>query len=131
MKSAYIIIAVLFLLFSYVVFRVVIRRDYKKRMKLTPISYVLEVLVFAMHANSIYLILPGQWPYLPSLPEDLVLKTVSFILLIMLSPVLLLISVLLVINNRGTPFFFQDRPGKNEKKIRIVKFKSMTMSSPM
>ena len=81
MKEAYIIIAVLFLLFSYVVFRKIIRRDYKKHMKLTPISYVLEVLVFAMHANSIYLILPGQWPQLPPIPEDLLLKTVSFVLL--------------------------------------------------
>ena len=81
MKEAYIIIAVLFLLFSYVVFRKIIRQDYKKHMKLTPISYVLEVLVFAMHANSIYLILPGQWPQLPPLPENLILKTVSFVLL--------------------------------------------------
>jgi len=80
MKGAYIIIAVLFLLFSYLVFRVIIKRDYKKRMKLTPISYILEVLVFALHANSIYLILPSQWPQLPSLPEDLILKTVSIIL---------------------------------------------------
>ena len=80
MKDAYIIIAVLFLLFSYVVFRVVVKRDYKKHMKLTPISYILEVLVFAFHANSIYLILPSQWPQLPSLPEDLILKTVSIVI---------------------------------------------------
>ena len=91
MKEAYIIIAVLFLLFSYVVFRVIVRRDYKTRMKLTPISYILEVLVFAMHANSIYLILPGQWPQLPPIPEDLILKTVSFVLL-SIGILLLLIS---------------------------------------
>ena len=80
MKDAYIIIAVLFLLFSYVVFRMIVRRDYKKRMKLTPISYILEFLVFAVHANSIYLILPDQWPQLPPFPEDLILKTVSIVL---------------------------------------------------
>jgi lipopolysaccharide/colanic/teichoic acid biosynthesis glycosyltransferase len=28
--------------------------------------------------------------------------------------------------NKGKPFFFQDRPGMNEEKIRIIKFKSMT-----
>jgi lipopolysaccharide/colanic/teichoic acid biosynthesis glycosyltransferase len=28
--------------------------------------------------------------------------------------------------NKGKPFFFQYRPGLNEKKIRIIKFKSMT-----
>ena len=80
MKDAYIIIAVLFLLFSYVVFRKIIRQDYKKRMKLTPISYILEFLVFAIHANSIYLILPGQWPHLPTLPENLIVVTVSTVL---------------------------------------------------
>jgi lipopolysaccharide/colanic/teichoic acid biosynthesis glycosyltransferase len=33
---------------------------------------------------------------------------------------------LLWLQNKGSAFFFQDRPGQNEKKIRIVKFKSMT-----
>lgn len=51
---------------------------------------------------------------------------ISFILMILFSPVLLLISILLMINNKGNPFFFQDRPGKNEKRFRIIKFKSMT-----
>ena len=47
-------------------------------------------------------------------------------LIIVLSPLILLVSALLSIQNKGTPFFYQDRPGKGEKRIRIVKFKSMT-----
>jgi len=49
----------------------------------------------------------------------------SLLLLIVLSPLILLITVLLLIANNGKPFFFQDRPGFKENRIRIVKFKSM------
>jgi len=51
---------------------------------------------------------------------------VSFYLLIFLFPIILIVGILLIFQNKGTPFFFQDRPGKNENKIRIIKFKSMT-----
>ena len=51
---------------------------------------------------------------------------ISFCLLIVLFPIILLIIILLLFQNKGNPFFFQNRPGKNEKKIRIMKFKSMT-----
>lgn len=47
--------------------------------------------------------------------------------LIILSPVLLVVTVWLHFANRGAgAFFFQERPGKNGKIFRIVKFKSMT-----
>ena len=51
---------------------------------------------------------------------------ISFCLLILLLPVFLLITIILFIQNKGNPFFFQQRPGKNENSIRIIKFKSMT-----
>ena len=52
---------------------------------------------------------------------------ISLCLLILLAPLLLLISIILLVQNKGkTPFFFQDRPGKDQQKIRIIKFKSMT-----
>ena len=51
--------------------------------------------------------------------------TVSFILLLILSLIMTVLTLLLFIANRGQPFFFQDRPGKIEKKITIIKFKSM------
>ena len=50
----------------------------------------------------------------------------SFFLLLVIIPVIILLSLVLIIQNKGTPFFFQDRPGKNEKKFKIIKFKTMT-----
>ncbi len=50
---------------------------------------------------------------------------VAFIALILLSPLFVLIIILLMISNKGNPFFVQRRPGKNEKIFRIIKFKTM------
>ncbi|MBB6681559.1 sugar transferase [Aequorivita sp. 609] len=49
----------------------------------------------------------------------------AFIGLIILSPIFLVVTVGLGIANNGKPFFFQRRPGKNEKIFKIIKFKSM------
>ncbi len=51
--------------------------------------------------------------------------TLSFIGFIMLSPIFLIVTVFLAIANEGKPFFFQVRPGKNEKMFKIIKFKTM------
>ena len=51
---------------------------------------------------------------------------VALSLLILLSPLILIITVVLLFTNEGKPFFYQDRPGHQERKIRIMKFKSMT-----
>ncbi|MCB7480605.1 sugar transferase [Christiangramia sediminis] len=51
---------------------------------------------------------------------------VSLIGLIILSPLLILITILLSLANKGKPFFFQNRPGKFGKNFKIVKFKTMT-----
>lgn len=45
--------------------------------------------------------------------------------LILLSPIFLVIMVGLLFANSGKPFFFQIRPGKNEKLFKIIKFKTM------
>lgn len=50
----------------------------------------------------------------------------SFIGLTLLLPVLIIVIVLLGIANKGKPFFFQVRPGKNERLFKIIKFKTMT-----
>jgi lipopolysaccharide/colanic/teichoic acid biosynthesis glycosyltransferase len=44
---------------------------------------------------------------------------------IILSPIFLIVTLLLFIVNNGKPFFFQRRPGKNEKIFKIIKFKTM------
>jgi undecaprenyl phosphate N,N'-diacetylbacillosamine 1-phosphate transferase len=51
---------------------------------------------------------------------------VSFFGLILVSPILLVTSVLLAFQNRGTPFFLQTRPGKHQRAFKIIKFKTMT-----
>ncbi len=42
-------------------------------MKLSPLSTLLEIVVFAIHANSIYILLPIEWPTLPRLPDNKIL----------------------------------------------------------
>lgn len=49
----------------------------------------------------------------------------AFFGLLLISPVFILVTVALWITNRGRPFFFQSRPGKNERIFRIIKFKTM------
>ena len=50
---------------------------------------------------------------------------ISLIGLLLLLPVLIVVTILLTIANKGKPFFFQLRPGKNEKLFKIIKFKTM------
>jgi len=50
---------------------------------------------------------------------------VSGLALLLLSPVLIGIALLIAIATKATPFFYQKRPGKNEKIFTIVKFKTM------
>lgn len=51
---------------------------------------------------------------------------ISIIGLFLLSPVFIIITILLFIKNDGKPFFFQKRPGKNERIFKLIKFKTMT-----
>ena len=46
--------------------------------------------------------------------------------LLVLSPVLLVLTVLGTIMMKGNPFFTQLRPGKDEKIFRLIKFRTMT-----
>jgi lipopolysaccharide/colanic/teichoic acid biosynthesis glycosyltransferase len=45
--------------------------------------------------------------------------------LIILCPVIIAVLIGLFFANQGKPFFFQNRPGKNAKLFRIIKFKTM------
>lgn len=51
--------------------------------------------------------------------------TIALIVLILLSPVFIIVTVALYFLNNGKPFFYQERPGLNEKIFKIIKFKSM------
>ncbi len=49
----------------------------------------------------------------------------AFFGLLLLSPVFIFIMIGLFFANQGKPFFFQSRPGKDERIFKIVKFKTM------
>ncbi len=51
---------------------------------------------------------------------------ISLMALLILSPLLLIASILLFLANKGNPFFVQKRPGKKGEIFKIVKFKTMT-----
>jgi len=53
---------------------------------------------------------------------DFMLALFAFILL---SPIFIIVTICLYFANSGKPFFYQERPGKNEKIFKIIKFKSM------
>lgn len=62
--------------------------------------------------------------------KNLLKRVIDFLIalsgLILLSPVFLIVLVVLYFQNDGKPFFFQRRPGLNEKMFNIIKFKTMT-----
>ena len=51
--------------------------------------------------------------------------SLSLIALITLLPLLAILIILGVVFMRGNPFFVQDRPGKNEKIFKLIKFRTM------
>lgn len=50
----------------------------------------------------------------------------SFLALVVLSPLLLILTVVGAFVMKGNPFFTQQRPGKNEKIFKLIKFRTMT-----
>jgi len=82
MLLRYLVSASLLILFSFITFRVIVRNDYSKKGKLTFISYSFEVLIFALHANFMYLFLPVKWPNFPPFPENMVLRIIAIVFII-------------------------------------------------
>ena len=53
--------------------------------------------------------------------------TIALVALLVIWPILLIIYIWLTIANKGAgALFYQERPGKDEKIFRVLKFKSMT-----
>jgi lipopolysaccharide/colanic/teichoic acid biosynthesis glycosyltransferase len=50
---------------------------------------------------------------------------ISLLAFCVLSPVFLVLTIILLFANRGRPFFFQRRPGKNGRIFLLIKFKTM------
>ena len=54
---------------------------------------------------------------------DIVLSGMA---ILVFSPLLLILTIVGAIVMKGNPFFTQERPGKNEKIFKLIKFRSMT-----
>lgn len=50
----------------------------------------------------------------------------SLVALIVLSPLMLVLTILGAFKMKGNPFFTQPRPGKDEKIFKLIKFRTMT-----
>ncbi len=50
----------------------------------------------------------------------------SLIAIVLLSPVLVVLTIIGAIKMKGNPFFTQERPGYHEKIFKLIKFRSMT-----
>ena len=53
----------------------------------------------------------------------------SFFLILILSPMFILISILIKLDSKGPVFFRQERVGKNGKKFKMLKFRSMYINN--
>ncbi|GGP06560.1 sugar transferase [Cloacibacterium rupense] len=52
-------------------------------------------------------------------------RLLAFIGIVVLSPILIGASIVLFFSNRGKVFFLQERPGKNGRIFKIIKFRTM------
>ena len=50
----------------------------------------------------------------------------SLAALLVLSPVFLILTIVGAVKMKGNPFFTQERPGKDEKVFKLIKFRTMT-----
>jgi protein-S-isoprenylcysteine O-methyltransferase Ste14 len=67
--------------FGWLVFRVVVRRDYLRLGKLSGISVFLEILVFFIHGMLSYLYIEAEFPSMPPLEPKPIVNTIGFILI--------------------------------------------------
>ncbi len=53
----------------------------------------------------------------------------SLVLLVFLSPIIFFLSILIFIQDFNTPFYISNRIGKNKKKFKLYKFRSMVVNA--
>ena len=70
-----------FMAFSWIVFRLIVRRDYLKYGRLSSFSAFLEVLVFFFHGVLAYLHMPAEFPAMPPLEPHPVLNVAALVLI--------------------------------------------------
>lgn len=81
-----------------------------------------------------YLVATSESIYEPTFYEKVVKRfldfTLSFLGLVLLSPIFLIVSLIIKIEDPGPIFFTQKRIGKNKRYFKIHKFRSMKMDTP-
>jgi len=73
----FIISSLLIILLGYFVFRVIVRREYKNKGKLSWIGSGSEFVIFALHFNFCYSFLNVSWPWWPDMPENELQKIIG------------------------------------------------------
>lgn len=54
---------------------------------------------------------------------------ISFVMLLILSPIILILSIIIRIDSKGPAFFLQERTGKGGKNFKIFKFRTMVVET--
>jgi len=54
---------------------------------------------------------------------------ISFLMLVMLSPIILIIAIAIKVDSKGPAFFLQERTGKGGKNFKIFKFRTMVVET--
>ncbi|MBY0076484.1 exopolysaccharide biosynthesis polyprenyl glycosylphosphotransferase [Priestia aryabhattai] len=70
-------------------------------------------------------VLKKEFPLFYSLCKRMVDIVISFVALLVLLPVILLFALIVMIETPGSPFFLQERLGKNGRPFTIMKLRSM------
>lgn len=90
-----------------------------------PISQIMEVNYHRNHMREVYQKKSPVYKLIKRL-MDIVLSTIA---LIVLSPVFLITSIAIKLEDKGPVFFIQERAGKDMKPFKIYKFRSMYVNA--
>lgn len=69
------------LFLGYLTFRVVVRKDYRSKGKLSNFATALEIIIFAVHGHLTYIFLPAPYPLMPAFPENMLQRILGIGLL--------------------------------------------------
>ena len=78
----YLVASIILILLAYIIFKVIVHRDYQRNGRLGWFSTFLEFLIFVLHANFCYIYLPTRWWGIPKLLDNRFINITGFSLFI-------------------------------------------------
>lgn len=75
-------ISILLIAMAFIVFRIIVKNDYAKYSGLSGFSYILEFIVFFLHANTIFFFSKLKWPNIPIDNQNPIIKAISIFFII-------------------------------------------------